>query len=46
MGGSGVSLVDPLPLRRDLVRKPGHVLSLRRKHQLADPLILTPGQQS
>jgi len=42
----GVFLIDALPLRRHLVREPGHVLPLRRGCQVADPLILiTPGQQ-
>lgn len=42
----GVFLIDALPLRRHLVREPGHVLSLRWGHQVADPLILiTPGHQ-
>jgi hypothetical protein len=42
----GVFFIDALPLRRHLVGEHGPVLSLRRGHQVADPLILiTPGQQ-
>ena len=42
----GVFLVYALPFGRYLVREPGRVLSLRRGHQSADPLILiTPDQQ-
>jgi hypothetical protein len=43
---SGVVLVDPLPLRGDLVREPGHVLSLGLRDQSADPLVfVAPSQQ-
>ncbi len=42
----GVFLIDALPFRRHLVGEPGHVLSLRRGCQVADPLVLlAPGQQ-
>jgi hypothetical protein len=35
-----------MPLRRDVIREPDLVLALRRRNQMADPLILiTPGQQ-
>jgi len=41
---SGVVLVNALPLCRYLVSKPDRMLSPRRGHQCADPLILiTPG---
>ena len=43
---SRVSLIDALPLRYQLLRKPDHMPARLRGHQIADPLIFfTAGQQ-
>jgi len=35
----GRAVIDALPLRRHLIGEPDHVLSRRRGHHIADPLI-------